>query len=434
MYTKKSAYRIAIAFIGAMVSFFATAQKPIQCEKVAETIAKLEAKTNKISTTDPELISLHYLFVDDIRQQLDEFRKETMPQLHLCTEIDFYATKRKCDTLEKRLQILKDSLSIQRERVDTLFFTKAVEELHHQDTAMAEYYLDRSLQFNRLQAEALILKAKILFNQNNFEESIDAIHLLYNEATLTREQENELSDFTAIFYDRLFTTGDSLVKTGLAAEALEIFQNLESFCHDMPSSYCNDDYYHGIIRSKSGVYESYLTIAQVAWKKKNYDIAYKFLDYANQYRNENPDEVEISSKFSSFIVTMENERWRYAPKEEVPEDNERVTETSPANEPASLGTSLSTDNQIVITTTDTPEETSETVNVVSPRVIDKEKELAYARLLNDALFHWYNGDYNQAIKKLEEAMAMETCNCVTPDARIRLIYEDLKSSQKNRRK
>lgn len=434
MQQKKTAYRIAIAFIGAMVSFFATAQKPIECEKVAASIAKLEAKTAKISTTDPDLISLHYLIVDDIRKELNDFRQANMPQLHLCTEIDFYATKRRCDTLDKRLQLLKDSLSIQRKRVDTLFFTKSIDELHHQDTAMAEYFLDRCLQYNRLEADALILKAKILFNRNDYDESIDVIHLLYNEAPLTREQENELSDFTALFYGRLFTMGDSLVKMGLAAEALEIFQSLETFCHDMPSSYCNDDYYHGIIRSKSGVYESYLTIAQVAWKKKNYDIAYKFLDYAQAYRSENPDEVEISSKYANFIVTMENERWHYAPEEPIPEDDETEKESVQNNLSAAPDTTSPSENQIIINGSKVPGEMEKTIEPISPHVIDKDKELEYARLLNDALFYWYNGNYSRSVQKLEEAMAVEACNCVTPDARIRLIYEDLKSARKGRKK
>ena len=57
----------------------------------------------------------------------------------------------------------------------------------------------------------------------------------------------------------------------------------------MPSGYCNDDYYHGILRSKSGVYESYLKIASVARERKNFEMEKRFLQYAQDYLNENPE-------------------------------------------------------------------------------------------------------------------------------------------------
>ena len=102
------------------------------------------------------------------------------------------------------------------------------------------------------------------------------------------------------------------MKAGHEADALVLFETLEIFCHDLPSSYCNDDYYHGIIRSKSGVYESYLTIAKVAWERKHPDLAFKFLDYAKAYRLENEDEVLIPEQFVKFIEEMEARRPRYS--------------------------------------------------------------------------------------------------------------------------
>ena len=216
-----------------------------------------------------------------------------------------------CNALKEELLLLKDTLDRQRKRVDTLFYQQAIEEMHFADTSMADYYLDRSLQFNRFNSYSLIFKLHLRYAQQNYTECTDILRLIYTNVPLTNEQENELSDFNTQFYATLYNQGDSLVKVGHEADALTLFQTLETFCHDLPSAYCNDDYYHGIIRSKSGVYESYLTISKVAWERKNPQLAYKFLDYAKTYLLENEDDIIISDKFIHYIEEMEANRHSY---------------------------------------------------------------------------------------------------------------------------
>ena len=62
---------------------------------------------------------------------------------------------------------------------------------------------------------------------------------------------------------------------------------LEHFCHNMPSGYCNDDYYKGIVLSREGVYDSYLSIAREAEKRGNHEMARKFYQYAEEYKRKN---------------------------------------------------------------------------------------------------------------------------------------------------
>ena len=52
----------------------------------------------------------------------------------------------------------------------------------------------------------------------------------------------------------------------------------------MPSGYCNEDYYQGIIRSREGVYDSYIAIAKEAEKRHNTEMAKKFYRYAEEYK------------------------------------------------------------------------------------------------------------------------------------------------------
>lgn len=293
-------------------AFFCASAQQIDCDKAEGFTQRIAEKTAHIDTEDPEIITLHHIFVKEMLDSVRIFQDEFLPNLHFCPQIDFFATLHQSKALEYQLRELNDRLEVQRRRVDTLFYLKAVDELAFHDTAMCEYYLDRSLQFNRVQADALIMRLQLDYAQKHFDECLATLRILYHDATLNREQENALSDFNLQFYQELYNTGDALVKSGREADALALFETLETFCHDLPSSYCNDDYYHGLIRSKSGIYESYLTIAKVAWERKHPELAFKFLDYAKEYRLTNEDEVLIPEHFVKFIEEMEALRPRYS--------------------------------------------------------------------------------------------------------------------------
>jgi len=410
MSCKKELYTLFLLTV--LLGFYTSlqAQNAISCEQAAQFLPNIERKADKITTSDPERITLHYLFVNEMMEQLREYDSIYLPNLHLCEEIDFYETKHQYQRLQQRLERLKDTLEIQKQRVDTIFYLQAVDELHHFDTNLAEYFLDRSLEFNRLNTDALIMKARILFAAGDYDECIERIHTLYNEAPLSREHENELSDFTAAFYDKLFTTGDSLVKAGHEADALPVFLTLESFCHDMPSSYCNDDYYHGIIRSKTGVYESYLTIAKVAWKKRNYEMTYKFLDYATEYFEANADMIEPSEEFVQFKELVERERSILLPEPAIePEPSSAIQE-------------------MTITSLDTVQSDTLLVTLPEPIPYDSLQHSKYQQLLTDALYCLYLKDKKTAKAKLKEAIDSEACQCFPADARVRLVYEKISTN------
>lgn len=418
MFCKTIFYKISILLIAAFPLLHADAQVSIDCEKAASILPAIQKRADNITTTDPELISLHYLFVNDMLEQLEEFETKILPNLHYCENIDFYESKHRFRRVQKQLLELKDTLEVLRHRVDTLFYLQAVDELHHDDTVLADYYIDRALEFNRLNTDALITKVKLLFAAGEYDECIKRIHILYNEAPLKREHENELSDFTASFYDKLFTTGDSLIKIGHAADALPVFLTLETFCHDMPSTYCNDDYYRGIIRSKTGVYESYLKIAQVAWAKKNYGMAYTFLDYAQEYLDANEEMIEPSREYLQFKEMLEAKRAALHANTEESEpasDNSQETETA--------------ESPVTADTLTAPESAPS-----QPIAYDAEKHATYQKLFTNALFDLYLGDKASAQKKLMAAIDLEACGCFPRDGRVQLVYDGLSAKGKKQKK
>ena len=248
-----------------------------------------DARLGELNYEDPEIVSLHYLFLQDILKEMGKLEPQLNRMLANNPRTDFYATKQEFQHVHSKAQRMNEIFAGRKAVVDREFYLRAVEEMAYLDTASAMYHLERALQYNPHNPDAMLLKCKILLAQRQYQPCVNLIHKIYTQTELDDEQEKAVSDFTLVLYDRLYTHGSDLVKSGRSAEALEVFLALEHFCNNMPSGYCNDDYYQGILRSREGVYESYLTIAKEAEKRGNHEMARKFYQYAEEYlrRNDN---------------------------------------------------------------------------------------------------------------------------------------------------
>lgn len=276
------------------------AQEGYYCAGVSEKLENWKKRIEIIDISDPDKIPLHYLFVRDVVTELQQFYKEDLPQVVECKNLNFNEIISRYDKLLLQSRFLFDTLEKQKEVIDEIFYQSALEESYFKNWENCYYFVNRSLEYNPLNANSLLLKLELLYQDSIYAECLSHLERLYSKSQLTEEQEKKAMDFTAKFYDKLYSIGDSLVRIDKSAEALEIFQILEVFCLNMPSSYCNDDYYHGIIRSKTGVYESYLEIAKIARERKHYDIESRFIQYAQEYADANHEVL-------SQIVTLNPE-------------------------------------------------------------------------------------------------------------------------------
>ena len=263
----------------------AFAQPTDACEKTSERLAYIEQRFAHLDSENPEVITLHYYFLQDCINELHDIRDNGDDILFYCQQ------KKELKTKALRLLTTADSLqrifSEQIKIVDELFFQKAKIEYIFADNDRTEYYLNRALQFNRHNVDALILKTKLKFEEKDYDECLLLFKELFNNNSLNETQENEVYSLSSAYYYEIYNLGDSLVKADKGAYAIDLFQLLETFCQEIPSNYCNDDYYHGILRSKQGVYESYIAIARAAHERKNYELERKYLQYAEEYLKAN---------------------------------------------------------------------------------------------------------------------------------------------------
>lgn len=261
------------------------AQPSDACSVTAGKLDHIEQRFAQLDSENPEVITLHYYFLQDCLKELQDLQENGDDILFYCPNKK--SLKAKGLNLLLQADSLNTIFSEQIKLVDELFYQKAKIEYIFADNDKTEYYLNRALQFNRHNVNALLLKVKLKFEEKDYDECLTLFKELFRENFLNEQQENEIYQLSSAYYYEIYNLGDSLVKADKGAYAIDLFQLLETFCQEIPSAYCNDDYYHGILRSKQGVYESYLAIARAARERKNYELERKFLRYAEEYLKEN---------------------------------------------------------------------------------------------------------------------------------------------------
>lgn len=261
------------------------AQLSDACTKTSEQLNSIEQRLAQLDSEDPEVITLHFYFLQDCMKELQNLQENGNDILFYCQDKNTLRDKglRLLSTADSLNTVFTEQIKV----VDKLFYQKAKIEYIFADNERTEYYLDRALQFNKHNVDALLLKARLKFEEKDYNECLTLFKELFNHNELCDQQENEIYQLSSAYYYEVYNLGDSLVNADKGAYAIDLFELLETFCHEIPSTYCNDDYYHGIMRSKRGVYDSYIAIARAARERKNYELERKFLRYAEEYLKEN---------------------------------------------------------------------------------------------------------------------------------------------------
>ena len=445
------------------------AQEGYYCAGVSEKLENWKKRIEIIDISDPDKIPLHYLFVRDVVTELQQFYKEDLPQVVECKNLNFNEIISRYDKLLLQSRFLFDTLEKQKEVIDEIFYQSALEESYFKNWENCYYFVNRSLEYNPLNANSLLLKLELLYQDSIYAECLSHLERLYSKSQLTEEQEKKAMDFTAKFYDKLYSIGDSLVRIDKSAEALEIFQILEVFCLNMPSSYCNDDYYHGIIRSKTGVYESYLEIAKIARERKHYDIEVRFIQYAQEYADANhevlsqivtlnPEAVpEISLPAESLdSVTIELESPEMTRKKSVNPVANRTSETLLESEVLVQNAALNPEKENTFSQStpiiDSTEKTNmDSVSLSQPEVITIESSVPivedravttepvksevdeleklqeqYNQLVELGLEYCRKREYSKGVKVFRQAKDMEQNPQLERDGRVKIMLNALK--------
>ena len=392
----------------------------MDCESITSFLNQTEIQIARLNLQDPDFIPLHYLVACDIMKELKQFREEIIPNYSECKTITFREIINKYDDLNHTLTLKYDSLFLLNKKVYLIFYENARFEYQLNNEDDGKYLLDRSLQYNPTFPNAILLKLNKLLEKNQFQECLSVLNTLYYETEMDDEQEKQAIVFTDNFYDKLYKTGDSLLKMEHAAEALQLFEILEIFCLNLPTAYCNADYYHGMLNSKTGIYDSYLAIAKVAEKRGNNQIAAHFYQYAQEYLDNNPHLKNYERREEKSIEHRE--------KEEVIAVFENISYLSSKTDSVFqyipyVIPIISEDIDIIEKDT-TREIITETITQLPPLSPVELKE-KYDQIVFQALALCIKEDFSASYKMFIEAKKLEDCDCFDTDFRVGLMINEL---------
>lgn len=433
-------HRKILVFLFLLINGSLQAQNVIPCDSISGFLNQIEKRVELINISDPELITLHYLFTIDLENELYDFYTNRLTKLSECENLDNNRIINQYDKLKKSIIILKDTLSIQKTKVDQMFYDNAFLELQLRNYPKAIYNINRSLEFKPLQANALLLKLDILYEMKNYNQALEVLNILYHEVKLNDDQEKRTIDFNMKFYKELYSIGDSLIKIDKATDAFEIFTILETFCNNMPSGYCNDDYYHGILRSKVGVYESYLKIAAVAKERGNSAMESKFLEYAKEYLDANSELIkEIKIKQNDAI--SQNQTNTIESKEIIKpvETRTNPTEETKNETKGSPKSVIPVPKEKPVKEIVSKKEERKSSKTKSATIINKEDEIdstlikykIYQEIVEEAIELCIRKEFEQAYDKFIQAEEMEQCNCFMKDGRVQVFLVELRKIRNN---
>jgi len=390
----------------------------MNCEAIISFINQKENQIAHLNLQDPDYIPLHFLIAQDVIKELQQFRMNVIPYYSECKMITFNQLINKYDELNLTIQQKHDSLEWLNNNVHLLFYEKACFEYQINNEEDGKYLLDRSLQYNATFPNAVLLKLNKLLDNNYFKESLSLLNTLYYEIEMDDEQEKQAIEFTDKFYDKLYKTADSLLKVEHAAEALELFEVLEVFCQNLPTAYCNDDYYHGVLNSKAGIYDSYIAIAKVAEKRGNGQIATHFYQYAQDYLRNNPHlgkgEREKGEREKGEREKAEREKGEREKAEREKAEREKGERVKAEREKAERvkGEKVEDEKGFAV------------LNFVEP-LSSKELKEKYDSMVLQALALCIKEDFSASYKIFSEAKKLEDCNCFETDFRVNLMIREL---------
>ena len=132
------------------------AQAQVPADSLPKMFQRWDTRLNELNYEDPEIVSLHYLFLQDILKEMDKTGKQLNTILARSTKIDFYATKQAFLRIHHKAERINDVFTLRKSLVDHEFYLRAVEEIAYRDTTSAMYHLERALQYNPHNPDAML--------------------------------------------------------------------------------------------------------------------------------------------------------------------------------------------------------------------------------------------------------------------------------------
>jgi hypothetical protein len=220
--------------------------------------------------------------------------------------------KQKKELIENR-----KSLNSHLRRLQTLFFQnlntlkpdisgKQFEEAAQTLISIQKKYLREMMASNHLFEPGYLEVADFFGNKAGWEHIAQKLaEEIFTDGGSTRDK---LNAFTAVLYRYYSATCDSLISNESFNEAAIFASSAKTFCEANPDDNCEIFTFNKIARTRFGIFDAYLRVAESAMENDNLPFSLKYIRLAQNFQKQNSSYIIIPAAVNRL---MEQLAWNY---------------------------------------------------------------------------------------------------------------------------
>lgn len=257
----------------------------------SEQLAVIEKEIAAVDVKNMAMVPLYFIDVKDAKKKLQNLKPDEkfgLLSLNIKDSLNFLlrynAAFNQCERLYKELNQLNQAL-------DYEYYNQAYIFEKQGNIAQALKFYNKSIALNPAYTPAIYRIAFIQFGFDSLAASAENLHKVlshYNADFTTRQSALALSDQVL---SAMVNRGLDFNQKQLFNESIDILTKALEFCSNTNEITCSPLFYQVYSAAKYGLFDSYLTITRKAIQKQKLDIAFDYLQIAEEYQKDNAQEI-----------------------------------------------------------------------------------------------------------------------------------------------
>ncbi len=262
-------------------------------------------QVRRIDFSNTDMIIVYDIRLKDLEKTNDKLYETNFPgKLQLGTN-DPIKFIEKYNHFSDTLLLMRNQMNEKLAMLDRIYYQKGIAELERKETEKARGYFIRSIVFNPGFAPSQLELAKIQFTRDSLLAASDKIAFILLKLNPEPWVQKQVVLFADTVYNKMLNVGNEFVRTEKFNEAVELFEQCNKFCDNLPGYTCSQTHHQGLAAAKFGIYQSYLTVSQKALDNSKLELAEIYITSAQAYQKANSSEIisdaEALLKFEKLV-------------------------------------------------------------------------------------------------------------------------------------
>jgi len=287
--------------------FFETVNLIYEYYQFAQDLGAIRATLAQINPDNIERVAFHDVELRQVESWFsDVLSKNFFTKLNLHTN-DPVRYKDKMNDLEVVIAKVRAEINKNLEGLDKLYHKRGINELKENNFKESMHFFSKAIELNPTYAPSLTEIAFLEYLKGDISKAATIIINIQNNTLpddFTKDRINEVSSF---ILKEIKSLSEIQIEKQKFVESLNLLDTALVFCQVSPHLNCLDTIALLITKSKIGVYESYITVANKAMENKHFEISKTYLEAAISYQQENKTHIITLLKVENTFQTLANE-------------------------------------------------------------------------------------------------------------------------------